>query len=265
MTHYGTDIGVHNHAEWKVYLTRGNVEMKKPDGNGEVLQSKLPVNPGFIEREEYCKDEGSSAGDEEICVQLVATTQLPTRYGVFQLVGFFDTGAKKEHTALVKGDVTRSKECTVRIHSECHTGDVFGSLKCDCRDQLESSIKYISSQECGVLIYLKQEGRGIGLLNKIKAYKLQELGLDTVEANEFLGFPDDMREYGVAARIIQILGIKSVALLTNNPEKIKGLRKEGITIVRRIPLVVKPNNYNEMYLKTKRNKMGHLLQDSEIT
>jgi GTP cyclohydrolase II len=241
------------------------VEMKDLNGKRKGLQKKLPVNPGFIEREEYCKEEGSSAGDEEVCVQLVATTQLPTRYGVFQLAGFYDTGAKKEHTALLKGDVDGSKECTVRIHSECHTGDIFGSLKCDCRDQLESSIEYISSQECGVLIYLKQEGRGIGLLNKIKAYKLQELGLDTVEANEFLGFPDDMRDYSVAAKIIQILGIKSVALLTNNPEKIKGLRKEGIIIVRRIPLVVKPNSYNEMYLKTKRKKMGHLLQDSEIT
>ncbi len=238
--------------------------MKKSNGKKKALQKKLPVNPGFMEREEFCKEASSSAGDDEVCVQLVATAQLPTRYGVFQLAGFYDTGAKKEHTALVKGNVHESQECTVRIHSECHTGDIFGSLKCDCRDQLESSLEYISSQECGVLIYLKQEGRGIGLLNKIKAYKLQELGLDTVEANEFLGFPDDMRDYSVAAKIIQIFGIKSVALLTNNPEKIKGLRNEGITIVKRIPLVVKPNSHNKMYLKTKRKKMGHLLEDSEI-
>lgn len=228
-----------------------------------MLQRKLAVDPGFIDQDEFCKEERRSAGDDGICVQLVATANLPTRYGNFTIAGFYDTGRKKEHIALIKGCVRDHEECVVRIHSECHTGDIFGSLKCDCRDQLEASLDYISKKPCGVLIYLKQEGRGIGLLNKIKAYKLQDLGLDTVEANEFLGFPDDLREYSVAAKIIQILGIKSIALFTNNPEKIKGLQKEGINVVKRIPLIVKPNTYNRLYLRTKKKKMGHLLHDHD--
>jgi GTP cyclohydrolase II len=192
-------------------------------------------------------------------VRLVAKAKLPTRHGDFIIAGFRSRRNKKEHTALIRGEVIGKDEVPVRIHSECHTGDVFGSLKCDCRDQLEASLGYIASQPFGVLIYLKQEGRGIGLLNKIKAYHLQDQGLDTIEANVSLGFPSDLREYSDAAKIISMLGIKSVALLTNNPEKIEGLEKEGIIVVQRIPLHATPNNHNKRYLATKMEKMGHLV------
>ena len=149
---------------------------------------------------------------------------LPTRYGTFTLYGFFDSRDEKEHTAIVQGDVADKERVPVRVHSECHTGDVWGSLRCDCRDQLEAATRYVSQQPFGAVIYLKQEGRGIGLLNKIKAYQLQDLGLDTVEANQYLDMPVDARDYKVAARIIQLLKIRSVSLLTNNPDKIEQLK-----------------------------------------
>jgi GTP cyclohydrolase II len=147
----------------------------------------------------------------------------------------------------------------VRIHSECHTGDVWGSLRCDCRQQLEASLHYVQEQECGVVIYLRQEGRGIGLLNKLRAYDLQDQGLDTVEANQQLGLPTDARTYEAAAAIIRLLGIRSVALMTNNPDKISGLSEAEIPISRRIPLVIRSNTYNQDYLQTKRERLGHLL------
>jgi GTP cyclohydrolase II len=200
-----------------------------------------------------------SLNDEDSDVILVAKAKLPTRYGDFIIAGFRSHSKKKDHTALIKGEVMDKEIVPVRIHSECHTGDIFGSLKCDCRDQLEASLNYIASKPFGVLIYLRQEGRGIGLLNKIKAYHLQDLGLDTIEANESLGFPSDLREYSDAAKIISILQVKSVALLTNNPEKIVGLEKEGIEVVKRIPLHATPNNHNKRYLATKMEKMGHLV------
>lgn len=192
-------------------------------------------------------------------VRLIATAKLPTRFGIFTIWGFFDQHDSKEHTVLVHGDVDGKEECPVRIHSECHTGDVWGSLRCDCREQLEKSIKYIRRQRYGAVIYLRQEGRGIGLLNKLKAYHLQDQGLDTVEANRQLGLPTDAREYRVAAEIIRKLNIRSVALLTNNPEKINGLRRENINISERIPLIVESNTYNQRYLNTKREKLGHWL------
>ena len=200
-----------------------------------------------------------SPHERESDVTLVARAKLPTRHGDFIIAGFRSNRKKKEHTALIRGDVENKNEVPIRIHSECHTGDIFGSLKCDCREQLEASLSYIASQPFGVLIYLRQEGRGIGLINKIKAYHLQDLGLDTIEANESLGFPSDLREYSDAAKIISLLKIKSVSLLTNNPEKIEGLEKEGISVVRRIPLHAKPNNHNRRYLATKMEKMGHLV------
>jgi len=146
----------------------------------------------------------------------------------------------------------------VRVHSQCHTGDVLGSLRCDCQAQLEAALDFIGKQDCGVIIYLMQEGRGIGLLNKIKAYQLQDLGLDTIEANVYLGFSPDSRRYAGAARMLRLLGVKSIALLTNNPEKISGLEREGIVITRRLPLVVAENPHNKGYLDTKKNHMGHL-------
>ncbi len=159
---------------------------------------------------------------------------------------------------MVHGSIEGRERVPVRVHSECHTGDVMGSLRCDCRDQLESALRYVGAQEYGAVIYLKQEGRGIGLLNKIKAYRLQELGLDTVEANLYLGFPDEGRDYKVAAKILALLKVRSVSLLTNNPDKIDKLRAEGVSVVERLPLVIPANPHNEDYLAVKKEKMGHL-------
>lgn len=215
----------------------------------ESLLRKMNGEPAFVTPEDE-KEAGT--------VRLVATATLPTRFGEFQLYGFLDSETQKEHTALVRGDVGGSEDCPVRVHSECHTGDVWGSLRCDCRDQLEASLKYVSKQECGAVVYLRQEGRGIGLVNKIKAYQLQDLGLDTVEANHFLGYPAETRHYGVAARILELLGIHSIALLSNNPDKIQKLRDEGVVVSKRIPVVVEPNEHNAHYMATKKLKMGHL-------
>ncbi|MFO7729944.1 MAG: GTP cyclohydrolase II [Spirochaetia bacterium] len=195
--------------------------------------------------------------DHEL-VELVAKVNFPTKFGLFELYGFSEGESEKVHTVMVKGEVAGSTECPVRVHSECHTGDVLGSLRCDCGDQLEASLQYIARQGQGVLIYLKQEGRGIGLLSKLKAYSLQDEGLDTVEANEFLGFPAEARDYSAGAAIIHALDIKSVVLLTNNPDKVDKLTQAGIEIVRREPVIVEPNQYNRFYLETKKLRMGHL-------
>lgn len=192
-------------------------------------------------------------------IQLISRVTMPTRYGLFELYGFNETGSDTLHTVLVKGDVEGTSGCVIRIHSECHTGDVLGSLRCDCGEQLTASLEFISKQEYGVLIYLKQEGRGIGLMNKLKAYSLQDEGLDTVQANEALGFPAENRDYYAGAEIIRQLGIKSVVLLTNNPDKIEKLTREGIKIDRREPLIVPPNEHNRYYMDTKKNKMRHII------
>ena len=192
-------------------------------------------------------------------IELVSKAKLPTRFGIFTIYGFLDHRDGKEHTAMVRGDVRGAEACPVRVHSECHTGDIWFSLRCDCREQLDASLNYINSQERGVIIYLRQEGRGIGLLNKLKAYDLQDRGLDTVDANNHLGLPADARSYEAAAEIIRLLGIESVALITNNPEKIKGLRMNRITVTDRIPVVIRSNLHNERYLRTKKERMGHLI------
>jgi len=192
-------------------------------------------------------------------IELVSRAKLPTRFGIFTIYGFLDHRDGKEHTAMVRGEVRGAEACPVRIHSECHTGDIWFSLRCDCREQLEASLNYVNSQERGVIIYLRQEGRGIGLLNKLKAYDLQDRGLDTVDANNHLGFPTDARSYEAAAEIIRLLGIESVALITNNPEKIKGLRMNRITVTDRIPVVIRSNLHNKRYLRTKKERLGHLL------
>jgi len=193
-------------------------------------------------------------------VKLVASASLPTPYGIFRIAGFLDGLNGKEHTAIINGEVKDAVECPVRVHSECHTGDIFHSLRCDCGAQLDASLDYISRAGRGAVIYLRQEGRGIGLVNKIRAYALQDAGMDTVEANEHLGFPGDMRDYRVASRIISILQIRSVALLTNNPSKIDGLRSLGVSVDRRVPLITVPNPHNERYLNTKKVRMGHLFE-----
>ncbi len=186
------------------------------------------------------------------------TANLPTEYGGFTAIVYEDNEGL-HHIALVKGDISK-KDVLVRVHSECLTGDVLHSLRCDCRQQLEKSLKLIAKQG-GVLVYLRQEGRGIGLLNKIKAYSLQDDGLDTVEANEKLGFKADMRDYSIGVQILADLGLKRIRLLTNNPKKIEGLGKYSIKIVERVPLIIKPNTINKKYLEAKKEKLGHYLED----
>jgi GTP cyclohydrolase II len=225
----------------------------------EELIAKMSGKPDFVMEECYCKGVGEYCIDNALCVQLAATATLPTRYGTFTLYGFYDNREGKEHTAIVRGDVEGRERVPLRVHSECHTGDVWGSLRCDCREQLEAATRYIASREAGVVIYLKQEGRGIGLLNKIRAYQLQDLGLDTVEANQYLDLPVDARDYKVAAKIIDLLKIRSVSLLTNNPDKIDQLKAEGINVVDRIPIVIPANRHDKDYLDVKKQKMGHML------
>jgi len=186
----------------------------------------------------------------------VAEATLPTRFGKFAVHAFVD--GKEEHLALVKGEIRNRSDVLARIHSRCLTGDVFGSLRCDCRGQLEKALRLIA-RKGGVLIYLDQEGRGIGLANKIRAYALQERGLDTVEANRALGFEADERDYEIAGRMLKALGVRSVALLTNNMEKVNGIERLGIRVSRRIPLVARPNRYNRKYLLAKKEKMNHLI------
>ena len=193
-------------------------------------------------------------------IELVSKAKLPTRFGIFTIHGFLDHRDGKEHTAMVRGEVRGAKSCPVRVHSECHTGDIWFSLRCDCREQLEASLNYVNSKDRGVIIYLRQEGRGIGLLNKLKAYDLQDQGLDTVDANNHLGLPTDARSYEAAAEIIRLLDIESVALITNNPEKIKGLQDNNITVTDRIPVIIHSNLHNKRYLRTKKERLGHLLE-----
>jgi len=192
-------------------------------------------------------------------ISCVAKSKLPTQFGNFSLFIYLDKADRKEHIALVTGDMKKNKNVLVRIHSECMTGDVFGSHRCDCGEQLHTALDMLARQEVGILLYLRQEGRGIGLINKIKSYALQEAGIDTITANHKLGFPSDMREYSVAVSILQDLKVKSIRLLTNNPDKVNSFANTGIACVERIPLETFPNQHNHFYLKTKREVSGHML------
>ncbi len=207
--------------------------------------------------------ECEGVGADHVCVRIASIAELPSRFGHFQIVAFYNNKDNKDHVAIVHGDVTGVEDVPVRIHSECLTGDALGSLRCDCRDQLETALRMIGKREKGIVLYMRQEGRGIGLTNKIRAYGLQDYGYDTVEANLALGFRDDEREYSVAAHMLMSLKVKSIKLITNNPKKIEDLKKNGILVSGRIPHIMKPNQYNHFYLETKARKSGHLMEFGE--
>lgn len=197
----------------------------------------------------------------EILVKREVTAKLPTKYGEFEVSVYEDIFERESHLSLVKGDVKGDEPILVRVHSECLTGDVFGSSRCDCGDQLDAAMRIIAREGKGVLLYMRQEGRGIGLINKLKAYKLQDEGKDTVEANELLGFPADLRDYGIGAQILADIGVKKIRLLTNNPRKIAGLEGYSLQVVERVPLEISPCPSNLKYLTTKKQKLGHILHD----
>ena len=190
--------------------------------------------------------------------------ELPTAFGNFRCIAYGNDVDKENHIALVKGDIAEGGPVLVRVHSECLTGDVFGSLRCDCGAQLQTAMRMVEKEGRGIILYMRQEGRGIGLVNKLKCYNLQDKGLDTVEANLKLGFPADLRDYGIGAQILVDLGAKEIRLMTNNPKKIHGLEGYGLKVVERVPIIIPPNDKNAFYMQTKQDKMGHLLDISEI-
>lgn len=204
-------------------------------------------------------------GVDRVCVKVAGVADLPTRFGTFRVVAFWNNRDEEEHIAVVRGDVIGAEDLPTRLHSECLTGDVLGSLRCDCRDQLEVALRTIGSSARGLVLYMRQEGRGIGLTNKVRAYALQDRGLDTVEANRALGFRDDERDYAIAAHMLASLNVASVRLMTNNPDKIRQLERHGIAITGRIPHVMAISEHNRFYLETKAARSGHYLDLGKTT
>jgi GTP cyclohydrolase II len=211
------------------------------------------------------KEAEAGGAGEKRRTEIAAIAELPSRFGKFHVVAFRNTGDQKDHIGIVKGNTLNAQDMPVRLHSECLTGDVLGSLRCDCRDQLEAALKMIEKMGRGIVIYLRQEGRGIGLVNKIRAYDLQDQGLDTVEANLVLGFRDDERDYEVAANMLRAMMVKSVQLITNNPKKVQQITEYGIEVTGRIPHIMEPNEHNRFYLETKAAKSGHWIDFSGKT
>ena len=235
------------------------VEIMNEDGNMARLPELVKIAKKFDLKIITIKDLIAYRLNFESLIIKGERVKLPTAYGDFDLIPFLQKSNGHEHLAIIKGDWTKDEAVIVRVHSSCITGDIFGSLRCDCGDQLHTALQMIEKEGTGVLLYLSQEGRGIGLFNKIKAYKLQEQGRDTVQANLDLGFNEDERDYGVGANILRELGLGKLKLITNNPKKRKGLEGYGLEIIENLPLVVEPNKHNRFYLETKRDKMGHFL------
>ena len=221
----------------------------------------MPLSPARIDAvlQEEATHECAGVGAAKVCVRMVAIADLPTRFGTFQIAAFWNNRDGKDHVAILHGDPLGREDVPTRVHSECLTGDALGSLRCDCRDQLEAALRAIAAHEHGIVLYLRQEGRGIGLMNKVRAYGLQDRGLDTVEANLALGFRDDEREYAIAAHMLRSLRVRSIRLLTNNPKKVDELTRLGVVITARQPHLMPPNEHNRFYLETKRDKSGHFL------
>lgn len=232
-------------------------EIMNEDGTMARVPDLIPYAEKHDLRMITIKDLVEYRRKTEVLVEKVAEAKMPTKYGEFLMCGYINKINGEHHVALVKGDVKTDEPVLVRVHSECLTGDAFGSKRCDCGDQLQEALKRIDEEKRGVLLYMRQEGRGIGLINKIKAYELQDQGMDTVEANIALGFEEDLRDYGIGAQILYDLGLRKVNLMTNNPKKIIGLNGFGIEVVSKEHIQVGCNEVNEFYLKTKQKKMGH--------
>jgi len=260
------------HTEAVVDLTRlaglkpggALVEIMNEDGSMARLPDLMKIAHEFNLKIVSIRDLIAFRLRNESIVEKGVKVKMPTKYGEFDLVPFREKLSGLEHVALIKGEWTKQDKLLVRVHSSCITGDIFGSYRCDCGSQLHEAMRMIDKEGKGVILYMNQEGRGIGLFNKIKAYKLQEEGQDTVEANLSLGFKDDERDYGIGANILQLLGVGNIRLITNNPVKRAGLEGYGLNIIENVPIVIPPNEFNQFYLETKRDKMGHFLHYKDL-